>query len=109
MFGFKKSWILLSIILAWALRYYTFEYTLLWYIFALILIGSIVLALGTYDHDYWAKKGVFSPKPYPFVGHIWSLITFKDQSGVCFKRIYDTYKNEKFLGKWPCCHYFISQ
>ncbi|KAL4709477.1 hypothetical protein ACJJTC_012814 [Scirpophaga incertulas] len=59
---------------------------------------SLLYALGTYDHGYWASKGVVSPPAWPFVGHILSVITFREQGGLCFKRIYDAHKDLKFLG-----------
>lgn len=61
-------------------------------------MSAVILGLGTYDHDYWRSRGIFSPPAWPVVGHIPSVVMFKEQGGMCFKRIYDTYKNERFLG-----------
>ncbi|XP_049871412.1 cytochrome P450 6B1-like [Pectinophora gossypiella] len=96
--GFKWSMVQLVLFLAWALQYCTFGSPLLWYFLATCLGVACTLALTTYDHDYWATRGVFAPPAWPLVGHIASVVTFKEQGGLCFKRIYDTYKNERFLG-----------
>lgn len=100
MFGFTRTSVRLVILLAWALRYYTFGYIVLWYIFACGLSAAVVLAITTYDHDYWASRGVFSPPAWPIVGHIPSVVMFKEQGGMCFKRIYETYKDKRFLGEY---------
>lgn len=99
MIGFKWSFVQLVLFLSWALQYCTFGSVVLWYILAVALAVASVLAVTTYDHDYWASKGIFAPPACPLVGHIKSVVTFKEQGGMCFKRIYDTYKNERFLGK----------
>ncbi|XP_075979686.1 cytochrome P450 6B1-like [Anticarsia gemmatalis] len=98
MFGFKHSMVRLVVLLAWVLRYYTFGSIVLWYIISCGLSFAVVLAITTYDHDYWRSRGVFSPPAWPVVGHILSVVMFKEQGGMCFKRIYDTYKDLKFLG-----------
>ncbi|XP_026727646.1 cytochrome P450 6B1-like [Trichoplusia ni] len=98
MFGFKRSAFQLVVCLAWGLQYYTFGSLVLWYIFACGLSVAVVLAVTTYDHDYWRSRGVFSPPAWPVVGHILSVVMFKEQGGMCFKRIYDTYKDERYLG-----------
>ncbi|XP_047029154.1 cytochrome P450 6B1-like [Helicoverpa zea] len=105
MFGFKRSSVQLVVMLAWLLRYYTFGSIFLWSIFACGLSLAVVLAITTYDHDYWTKRGVFSPPAWPVVGHILSVVMFKEQGGMCFKRIYDTYKDKRFLG----CHQFYQR
>ncbi|XP_028164104.1 cytochrome P450 6B1-like [Ostrinia furnacalis] len=98
MFGFKRSVAFLVVTLAWALQYYTFRSVLLWYIFAVPLSLAVVYAVGTYDHEYWADRGIFAPPALPFVGHIKTVVTFKEQGGLFFKRIYDQYKDLRFLG-----------
>ncbi|XP_013183684.2 cytochrome P450 6B2 [Amyelois transitella] len=98
MYGFKKPLVLLFFILSYAIRYCTFGNDALWLIFASLLTLTVLLALGTYDHDYWSNRGVFSPPAWPFVGHIWSSITFKEQAGLCYKRIYDAHKDKRILG-----------
>ncbi|PZC70874.1 hypothetical protein B5X24_HaOG200062 [Helicoverpa armigera] len=105
MFGFKRSSVQLVVMLAWLLRYYTFGSIVLWSIFACGLSLAVVLAITTYDHDYWTSRGVFSPPAWPVVGHILSVVMFKEQGGMCFKRIYDTYKDKRFLG----CHQFYQR
>ncbi|XP_022824780.1 cytochrome P450 6B1-like [Spodoptera litura] len=105
MFGFKRSSVQLVVILAWLLRYYTFGSIVIWCIVACGLSLAIVLAVTTYDHDYWTSRGVFSPPAWPVVGHIPSVVMFKEQGGMCFKRIYDTYQDERFLG----CHQFYQR
>ncbi|CAH0687939.1 unnamed protein product [Spodoptera exigua] len=105
MFGFKRSSVQLVVILAWLLRYYTFGSVVLWCIIACGLSLAVVLAVTTYDHDYWTSRGVFSPPAWPVVGHILSVVMFKEQGGMCFKRIYDTYKDKRFLG----CHQFYQR
>nr|WRX05941.1 CYP365A1 [Helicoverpa armigera] len=105
MFGFKRSSVQLVVMLAWLLRYYTFGSIVLWSIFACGLSLAVVLAITTYDHDYWISRGVFSPPAWPVVGHILSVVMFKEQGGMCFKRIYDTYKDKRFLG----CHQFYQR
>ncbi|KAJ8718311.1 hypothetical protein PYW08_002548 [Mythimna loreyi] len=105
MFGFKRSSVQLVVLLAWLLRYYTFGTIVLWSIFACGLSLAIVLAITTFDHDYWTSRGVFSPPAWPIVGHILSVVMFKEQGGMCFKRIYDTYKDKRFLG----CHQFYQR
>lgn len=99
MLGFKRSMVQSLVILSWAIQHCTFGLIVLWYTFALLLFVFVVLAITTYDHDYWIDRGVFSPPGLPIVGHIISVVTFKEQGGMCFKRIYDTYKDERFLGK----------
>ncbi|KAL0820900.1 hypothetical protein ABMA28_005560 [Loxostege sticticalis] len=98
MFGFKRSVALLVVCLAWALQYYTFGSVLLWYIFAVSLALAVVYAVGTYDHEYWTDRGIYAPPSAPFVGHIKTVVTFKEQGGLFFKRIYDQYKDLRFLG-----------
>ncbi|CAG9790785.1 unnamed protein product [Diatraea saccharalis] len=98
MFGFNRSASLLVVYLAFALQHYTFGSAVLWYIFAVPLIVTVVYGLGTYDHGYWTSRGIFSPPASLFVGHIKTVITFREQGGLCFKRIYDTYKDLRFLG-----------
>ncbi|KAJ8714393.1 hypothetical protein PYW07_002618 [Mythimna separata] len=105
MFGFKRSSVQLVVILAWLLRYYTFGSIVLWCIFACGLSVAVVLAITTFDHDYWSSRGVFSPPAWPIVGHILSVVMFKEQGGMCFKRIYDTYTEKRFLG----CHQFYQR
>ncbi|RVE48658.1 hypothetical protein evm_006729 [Chilo suppressalis] len=98
MFGFDRSFTFLVVCLAWALQHYTFGSVVIWYIFAVPLSCCIVYALGTYDHGYWASRGIFSPPAWPFVGHIKSVVMFQEQGGLCFKSIYDKYKDFRFLG-----------
>ncbi|CAB3244134.1 unnamed protein product [Arctia plantaginis] len=98
MFGFKYSMVQLVVLLTWFLQYYTFGFIILWYIVACGLSLAVVLTITTFDHDYWQLRGVFSPPAWPIVGHILSVVMFKEQGGMCFKRIYDTHKNLKFLG-----------
>lgn len=98
MFGFKQSIVQAIVILTWALEYYTFGNLVLWWTLSIILCLLVALAVTTYDHDYWRLRGVFSPPAWPIVGHILSVVTFKEQGGMCFKRIYDTYRNKRFLG-----------
>ncbi|CAK1581291.1 unnamed protein product [Parnassius mnemosyne] len=105
MFGFKRSMIQAILLLIFAIQYYTFGSVFLWYTFAGSLTVVLLLAVLTYDHDYWIRRGIFSPPAWPFVGHIRTVVAFKEQGGMCFKRIYDTYKNEKFLG----CHQFYQR
>ncbi|KAI5651489.1 cytochrome p450 domain-containing protein [Phthorimaea operculella] len=105
MIGFKWSMVQLVLILAWALQYCTFGSPILWYLLATCLVLSVVLAVTTYDHDYWSSRGVFAPPAWPLVGHIKSVVMFKEQGGMCFKRIYETYRNERFLG----CHQFYQR
>lgn len=100
MFGFKRSSVQLVVLLAWLLRYYTFGSIVIWCIVACGLSLAVVLAVTTYDHDYWTSRGVFSPPAWPVVGHIPSVVMFKEQGGMCFKRIYDTYKDKRFLGEY---------
>lgn len=100
MFGFKYSMVQLVVLLTWLLEYYTFGSVVLWYIVAYGLSLAVILAITTYDHDYWQSRGVFSPPAWPVVGHILSVVMFKEQGGMCFKRIYDTYKDLKFLGEF---------
>lgn len=99
MIGFKWSMVQLVLFLTWALHHYTFGNVVIWYILTALLVAATVLAVTTYDHDYWRSIGVFSPPAWPLVGHIKTVVTFKEQGGICFKRIYDTYKKERFLGK----------
>ncbi|XP_072938118.1 cytochrome P450 6j1-like [Epargyreus clarus] len=97
MLGFKRSMVQTVIFLTWAVQNSTYG-SLLWYIFAVTLGSATVLALLTYDHDYWSRRGIFSPPAWPLVGHIRTVATFKEQGGMCFKRIYDKYKHLRFLG-----------
>lgn len=99
MLGFKSSLIQLILFFTWALQYYTFGYIILWYILSGALGIAVIFAVTTYDHDYWLNRGVFSPPGLPIVGHIKNVVAFKEQGGLCFKRIYDSYKNLRFLGK----------
>ncbi|XP_059062048.1 cytochrome P450 6B1-like [Achroia grisella] len=98
MFGFRRSLVQSIVLLLWALKYWTFGNDFAWYILAVTLTLAVFLTLGTYDHDYWSQRGVFSPPALPFLGHIGPLLSFKDQTGNLFKRYYDTYKNERFIG-----------
>lgn len=98
MLGFKHSMCGSVVILAWLLQYYTFGSLLVWYIIACGLSLAVILTITTYDHDYWVARGIFSPPGWPIVGHILSVVMFKEQGGICFKRIYDTHKHLKFLG-----------
>lgn len=99
MFGFKRSLVQVVILLVWCTQNCTFGYAALWYILTCITGSVILLAFSTYDHDYWLDKGVFSPPAWPLVGHIKTMVTMKEQGGICFQRIYDTYKDVRFLGK----------
>ncbi|XP_068622726.1 cytochrome P450 6B1-like [Battus philenor] len=105
MFGFKRSMVKIVLFLIFATQFCTFGYVILWYIFVGSLLFSLVLTVLTYDHDYWHQRGVFSPPAWPLVGHIPTVVAFKEQGGMCFKRIYDTYKNRRFLG----CHQFFQR
>ncbi|KAM3958388.1 cytochrome P450 6B1 [Aphomia sociella] len=98
MFRFKRSLVQSVVLLLWALQYWTFGNNLLWYILAVSLAVAIVLALGTYDHDYWIEKGIFSPPAWPFIGHIGPLLSFKEQTNYLFKILYHRYKNERIIG-----------
>lgn len=98
MFGFKSSVFSYVVMLAWFLEYYTFGNKFLGVLLSCSLVFALVLAVTTYDHDYWTNRGVFSPPALPIVGHIKSVAMFQEQGGMCFKRIYDTYKSLRFLG-----------
>lgn len=99
MFGFKRSMVQAVAVLSWALNYYTFDNLFLWSLITTLLAVAVLLAITTYDHDYWKDRGVFSPPAWPVVGHILSVVRFKEQGGMCFKRIYETYRNVRFLGE----------
>lgn len=99
MFGFKRTFVKIILLLLFAIQFCTFDSVVLWYILASSFCVVCALAVLTYDHDYWKGKGIFSPPAWPLVGHIRTVVAFKEQGGMCFKRIYDTYKNEKILGK----------
>ncbi|XP_073960469.1 probable cytochrome P450 6a23 [Choristoneura fumiferana] len=98
MFGFKRCSVQLLVLLSWCMEYWTFGYVFLWYLFACAVFISFLLVVLTYDHDYWTNRGIFSPPAFPLVGHILSVVLFKEQGGMCFKRIYNKYRGLKFLG-----------
>lgn len=99
MLGFKWSVSRSVVFTMWLIQYYTFGSAILWFALSTFLIGAVVLGFLTYDYDYWIARGVFSPPALPLVGHIKTVVTFQEQGGMCFKRIYDTYKDLRFLGK----------
>ncbi|CAG9133227.1 unnamed protein product [Plutella xylostella] len=98
MLGFTRSSSQRVFLLAYALQSWSFGAVWLWWLWAGLTAAAVVHALCTYDHDYWSDQGVFSPPAWPLAGHILSVVTFQEQGGMCFKRIYDTYKDVKFLG-----------
>ncbi|GBP82155.1 hypothetical protein EVAR_65351_1 [Eumeta japonica] len=70
-----------------------------WFGAVAVAVTAALWAVSTYRHDYWRSRGVFSPPALPLVGHIWSVVTFREQGGILFKRIYDKYKDYRFLGQ----------
>ncbi|KPJ04498.1 Cytochrome P450 6B1 [Papilio xuthus] len=105
MFGFKRSYVKIILLLVFAVQFCTFGSVVLRYMFNCSLCVACVLAVLTYDHDYWRVKGIFSPPAWPLVGHIRTVVAFKEQGGMCFKRIYDKYRDKKFIG----CHQFFQR
>lgn len=73
---------------------------LLYYVLWSAVFVRLLLHLLTYDHDYWDKRGIFSPPALPLIGHIATVATMKEQGGICFKRIYDEHKEKRFLGTY---------
>ncbi|XP_063539939.1 probable cytochrome P450 6a17 [Cydia strobilella] len=100
MFGFKRSSVQLLVILSWCLQEWTFNNVVLWYIFACGVWMSGFLCLLTYDRDYWSDRGVFSPPAWPLVGHILSVVLFREQGGICFLKIYNKYRHLRILGTY---------
>ncbi|XP_037874501.1 cytochrome P450 6B1 [Bombyx mori] len=98
MFGFRRSLVEAVVFLSWLLEDWTFGSSVLWHVYFTLWICSLVLTVTTYDHDYWKDRGIFSPPALPVVGHILSVVLFREQGGMCFKRIYDTYTDQRFLG-----------
>lgn len=98
MLGFKNNLTQAVIFFAWILQYYTFGSDVLRYMISCLLCVSAILCVLMYDYDYWRNRGVFSPPAMPIVGHIGPVVAGKEQGGVCFQKIYDKYKDKKFLG-----------
>ena len=98
MFGFKNNLTQTVVFLVWILQYYSFDSDILKCILISLLVVSVILCFLMYDYDYWRNRGVFSPPALPVVGHIGSVVAGKEQGGVCLQRIYDKYKDKKFLG-----------
>ncbi|XP_047506626.1 probable cytochrome P450 6a17 [Pieris napi] len=71
---------------------------ILFYLLWCVVLIRLLMHLLTYDYDYWEKRGIFSPPALPFVGHIATVATMKEQGGMCFKRIYDEHKDKRFFG-----------
>lgn len=99
MLNFKRSLVQMIVLIAWFRECCTFSSVYLWYVLASSLWVCVILTILMYDHDYWVNRGIFSPPAWPLVGHIWKMASFKEQSGIFFKRIYDLYKDKKILGK----------
>ncbi|VVC98550.1 unnamed protein product [Leptidea sinapis] len=74
------SWVVL--ILLWWLQNCTLRNDVLWYIFACIVVTRLVWSILTYDYDYWERRGIFAPPATPVVGHIGSVATMKEQTGL---------------------------
>ncbi|XP_041980775.1 cytochrome P450 6a22-like [Aricia agestis] len=98
MFYFKRYFLRTVIFVAWCKENYALGGDVLQFIFSCTLWISVILTLLTYDYDYWIYKGMFSPPAWPVVGHIWKMATFREHSGVFFKRMYDNYKHKRFIG-----------
>nr|XP_026498167.1 cytochrome P450 6B5-like [Vanessa tameamea] len=98
MFGFKNILFQSVIFLVWITQNYTFGSEILWHICTYLIYANLVLCVLMYDYDYWVNRGVFSPPALPVVGHIGPVVAGKEQGGICFKKIYDKYKDKKILG-----------
>ncbi|XP_055845081.1 probable cytochrome P450 28d1 [Episyrphus balteatus] len=71
----------------------------------LITLGLIGLIIGlaylflVWNFDYWKKRGIKGPKPYPFYGSLPSMVTQKRNPGCDLRDIYNQYhKDEDFVG-----------
>ncbi|XP_013112914.1 probable cytochrome P450 28d1 [Stomoxys calcitrans] len=71
-------------------------------VFILSTICVILLLLYLFlvwSFDYWKKRGVSGPKPWPFVGNYPSLATQKRNMACDIQDIYESYKHsENFVG-----------
>ncbi|CAD1478376.1 unnamed protein product, partial [Heterotrigona itama] len=67
----------------------------------LFAIGAIVLAIYYYytsTHNYWKNRGIPGPKPGPFFGNFWGIITRKYAIATAVKNWYHEFKHEPVFG-----------
>ncbi|CAG9860039.1 unnamed protein product [Phyllotreta striolata] len=67
----------------------------------LLLFIASILFLIIYKHlktfNYWTERGVYSPKPVPFFGNAYKILTFTKHASEVFKELYDQ-TDEPYLG-----------
>ncbi|XP_067005220.2 probable cytochrome P450 6a13 [Anabrus simplex] len=59
---------------------------------------TLLYVYFTWYFDYWEKREVPFVKPIPFFGSIKNLALGKDYEGVLYKRIYDSFEGQRFVG-----------
>ncbi|CAD1481089.1 unnamed protein product, partial [Heterotrigona itama] len=67
----------------------------------LFAIGAVVLAIYYYQtsiFNYWKNRGIPGPKPGPFLGNFWGIITRKYAAATAVKNWYKEFKHEPVFG-----------
>ncbi|XP_013112917.1 probable cytochrome P450 28d1 [Stomoxys calcitrans] len=66
----------------------------------LLLVYILVLR----SYDYWKKRGVNGPKPWPFIGNLSSAFTQARNMAYDIQDLYEAHKStENFVGIYNCC------
>lgn len=66
----------------------------------LLLSTLIILLIYKYvsrKSNYWSKRNVVGPTPYPFIGNLWGTMTLKISLGELFKNFHDS-SDKSFVG-----------
>ncbi|KAF2893764.1 hypothetical protein ILUMI_12409 [Ignelater luminosus] len=62
----------------------------------LLTVGFILYKLFTRNFDYWEKRNVPYPKPTPFFGNYYNIMTFQTTIGHDIKKLYDEFTTPYF-------------
>ncbi|XP_067005228.1 probable cytochrome P450 6a13 [Anabrus simplex] len=59
---------------------------------------TLLYVYFTWNFDYWKKRGVTFEKPTPFFGNIKDAVLGKVYESILYKRIYDSFEGQRFVG-----------
>lgn len=71
--------------------YFTAEFSII-----LIAVGLILYKFSTRNFDYWKKRDVPFPKPIPFFGNYYEIMTFRTTIGHFLAKLYNEFRTPYF-------------
>lgn len=64
----------------------------------LLIIYGVLHKYATRKFDYFKTRNIYNPKPTPFIGNVWDLITMKYAIGPWLKVLYENSPNVPYFG-----------